>query len=82
MEMALRLECEIRFLPWFLALMELKGCNRRPLVPACALTVQALTAERTLSSLVHRAWSFTAAEIALMGQAGLPRMPILGHCSP
>jgi hypothetical protein len=48
----------------------------RTIVPARALTAEALTPERKLSDLVNQAYGLTPAEIALMWQTAPPRMPI------
>jgi hypothetical protein len=44
--------------------------------PARALAAENLSLERTLSDLVNQAYALTPAEIDLMWQTALPRMPI------
>ena len=48
----------------------------RTIEPARALAAETLNLERTLSDLVNQAYALTPAEIALIWQTALPRMPI------
>ena len=48
----------------------------RTIEPALALPAETLKLERTPSDLVNQAYALTPAEIDLMWQTALPRMPI------
>jgi hypothetical protein len=54
----------------------LRDEHTRTIEPARALTAGTLTLERSLSDLVNQAYALTPAEISLMWQTALPRMPI------